>query len=59
MTNLYELIDTIGGIDERINDFIREGSIKAMVKIYRTSKDWDAKLKTIEFWTKLLRDEDQ
>ena len=28
-----------------------------MVKIYRTSKDWDVKLKTLEFLSKLLKTE--
>ena len=57
MTNLYRLIDTIGGLEEKLSDFIHEGSIRAMIKIYRTSKDWDVKLKTLQFWAKMLETE--
>ena len=54
LTHLYGLISTIGGLGEKVDEFISEGSIKAMVKIYRTNEDWMIKQKTLNFFRSIV-----
>lgn len=55
LAQLYPLIATLGGLGERVDQYIEEGALKAMVKIYRTSEDWAIKGQTVNFFIAAFR----
>ena len=55
VAQLYPLIATIGDLGERVDQYIQEGALKAMVKIYRTSDDWAIKRQTVNFFIAAFR----
>ena len=59
VTNVYELVATIGGLADRAGEYIAEDAIKALVKIYRTSEDWTVKQKTLNFFVDLFESKEE